>query len=125
MTVSPPSAQARRRLARLRLAAQLLSSDPARHPADAVRWMLAMQAQDERGVKWSVGLRTSGATEADVDAAWIVQGERPGQRLREVARPGPTTRARCDATTFTRARRTESNHSTSSLSRPSRMGAPR
>lgn len=70
MTVSPASARARRRLARLRLAAQLLSSDPARHPADAVRWMLAMQAQDERGVKWSVGLRTSGATEADVDAAY-------------------------------------------------------
>jgi len=28
--------------------------------------MLAMQAQDERGVKWSVGLRTTNATEADV-----------------------------------------------------------
>jgi hypothetical protein len=70
MTVSPASAQARRRVARLRLAAQLLSSAPARNPADTVRRMLAMQAQDERGIKWSVGLRTSGATEADVDAAY-------------------------------------------------------
>lgn len=69
MALHPASAHARRRLARLRLAAQLLSSAPARHAADAVRWMLAMQAQDERGVKWSVGLRTAGATEADVEAA--------------------------------------------------------
>jgi hypothetical protein len=69
MSLRPASAHARRRLARLRLAAQLLSSAPARTAADAVRRMLAMQAQDERGVKWSVGLRTAGATEADVEAA--------------------------------------------------------
>jgi len=69
MSLRTASAHARRRLARLRLAAQLLSSAPARNAADAVRWMLAMQAQDERGVKWSVGLRTAGATEADVEAA--------------------------------------------------------
>ncbi len=31
--------------------------------------MLALQAQDFTGVKWSVGLRTRGATERDVDAA--------------------------------------------------------
>ena len=70
MTPPTASADARRRLARLRLAAQRISSAPASSAADAVRWMLAMQAQDERGVKWSVGLRTAGATEADVDAAF-------------------------------------------------------
>ena len=32
--------------------------------------MLAVQAQDERGVKWSVGLRTAGTTEVDVEAAF-------------------------------------------------------
>ena len=69
MALSTASDHARRRLARLRLAAQLVSSAPARHAADAVRWMLAMQAQDERAVKWAVGLRTEGATEADVGAA--------------------------------------------------------
>jgi len=66
MTAFPAPASVRRRLARLRPAAQLISSAPARNPADAVRSMLAMQAQDERGVKWSVGLRTTNATEADV-----------------------------------------------------------
>ncbi len=63
------SDDARSRIARLRLAAQLISSAPAGDAVDAVRWMLALQAQDERGVRWSVGLRTAGATEADVAAA--------------------------------------------------------
>jgi hypothetical protein len=69
MTPRAASDHARRRIARLRLAAQLISSAPAGGAADAVRWMLAMQAQDEPGVRWSVGLRTAGATEADVAAA--------------------------------------------------------
>ena len=63
-----PELDARRRLARLRLAAQRLTGTPSASPAEAVHWMLAMQAQDYPGVKWSVGLRT-GATEADVEAA--------------------------------------------------------
>lgn len=58
-----------RRLARLRLAGQLLGAERAESPAEAVRWMLALQAQDFPGVKWSVGLRTPGATERDVEAA--------------------------------------------------------
>jgi hypothetical protein len=64
------AADDRRRLARLRLAAQRLTVDPAPSPAGVVRAMLAMQAQDYPGVKWSVALRTRGATEADVEAAF-------------------------------------------------------
>ena len=64
-----PAPDDRRRLARLRLAAQRLTTGPAPSPADAVRAMLAMQAQDYPGVKWSVALRAGGATEADVEAA--------------------------------------------------------
>jgi len=70
MTMPTTSNHARRRLARLRLAAQILSSASAGNAADAVRSMLAMQAQDEPGVRWSVGLRTAGATETDVQAAF-------------------------------------------------------
>ena len=58
-----------RRLARLRLAAQLLGAQRAASPVEAVRWMLALQAQDLAGVKWSVGLRATGATQSDVEAA--------------------------------------------------------
>ena len=58
----------RRRLARLRLAAQMLARARAASPAEAVRSMLAMQGQDYPGAKWSIGLR-SNATEAEVEAA--------------------------------------------------------
>jgi hypothetical protein len=58
----------RRRLARLRLAAQVLTGAPAASPTEAVRWMLAMQGQDYPGAKWSIGLR-SNSTEANVEAA--------------------------------------------------------
>jgi hypothetical protein len=64
----PADPAERRHLARLRLAAQRLTGEPTPSPADAVRWMLAMQGQDYPGAKWSVGLRT-GATEAQVEAA--------------------------------------------------------
>ncbi len=59
----------RRRIASLRLMAQRLGAARAASPADAVRWMLAVQAQDLPGAKWSVGLRTNGGTETGVDAA--------------------------------------------------------
>ncbi|MGH2466611.1 MAG: winged helix DNA-binding domain-containing protein, partial [Candidatus Limnocylindrales bacterium] len=65
----PAFTEGQRRLARLRLAAQRLGAERAESPAEAVRWMLALQAQDLPGVKWSVGLRTTGATERDVEAA--------------------------------------------------------
>lgn len=70
MTLAPASVVARRRLARLRLAAQSIASPSCGSVADTVRSMLAMQGQDEPGVRWSVGLRAAGATEADVLAAF-------------------------------------------------------
>ena len=65
----PAFTDGQRHLARLRLAGQLLGAERAESPAEAVRWMLALQAQDFPGVKWSVGLRTAGATERDVETA--------------------------------------------------------
>ena len=59
----------RRRLATLRLDAQRLSEPPAATPADTVRRLLAVQAQDFAGAKWSVGVRTPDSTEKAVEAA--------------------------------------------------------
>ncbi len=59
----------RHRLATLRLVAQRIAVPGPPTPADAVRWMLAMQAQDWPGARWSIGLRSPGATGATVDAA--------------------------------------------------------
>lgn len=58
-----------RSIVRARLAAQRISESDLADPAEVVRWMTAMQAQDLTGAKWSVGLRLPGSTEADVDAA--------------------------------------------------------
>ena len=60
---------ARRRIAEMRLTAQRLGVMRSASPADAVRWMLAVQAQELAGAKWSLGLRAHGGTEAAVDAA--------------------------------------------------------
>jgi len=59
----------RRRLTALRLAAQGIGGSQFSTPVETVRWMLALQAQDFPGVKWSVGLRQVGATEAEVEKA--------------------------------------------------------
>ncbi len=56
-------------VAQLRLAAQRIDGSEFTSPVDVVRWMLAMQAQDLPGAKWSVGLRAPGTTLLDVDAA--------------------------------------------------------
>jgi hypothetical protein len=64
----------RRRLASLRLAAQRISGSGPSTPGESVRWMLAMQAQDLPGAKWSVGLRARQATEAAVEAAFDARG---------------------------------------------------
>jgi hypothetical protein len=64
----------RRELTALRLAAQRISTSPSASPADTVRWMLALQAQDLPGARWAVGLRTPGATDRDVRAA-LASGE--------------------------------------------------
>jgi len=60
----------RRRVAALRLAAQRIGASTLSTPAEAVRWMLALQAQDLPGVKWSVGIRHRDSTEPRVDAAF-------------------------------------------------------
>ena len=60
----------RRQLTALRLASQHIGRRDGSTPAGVVRWMLALQAQDFQGVKWSVGLRDSHPREAAVDAAF-------------------------------------------------------
>lgn len=59
----------RAQLARLRLSAQGIGSAGFDAPADVVRHLLAMQAQSFDNAKWAIGLRTSSATDADVEAA--------------------------------------------------------
>ena len=51
------------------MAAQRIGARERSTPVEVVRWMLAMQAQDFPGVKWSVGLRQVDATESAVEAA--------------------------------------------------------
>jgi hypothetical protein len=58
-----------RDLARLRLRNQRLLDSPAGSPADAVRWMLALQAQDYAGALWSIGVRAPGSRVDEVTAA--------------------------------------------------------
>lgn len=64
----------RRELTALRLSAQRIASPPAASIVETVRWMLALQAQDLPGARWSVGLRTPGTTDADVIDA-LASGE--------------------------------------------------
>lgn len=62
---------ARRRLTALRLMALGLATPAATSPVDAVRHLLALQAQDYAGALLSIGLRTPGATAASVEAAHL------------------------------------------------------
>ena len=57
-------------IARLRLVAQEVHKPTADGPLGAVSHLTAMQGQDLLGVLWSIGLRTPGATEADVRSAF-------------------------------------------------------
>ncbi|MFJ6417574.1 winged helix DNA-binding domain-containing protein [Paeniglutamicibacter sp. NPDC091659] len=72
---APMASSDRLRLARLRLAAQGLlpgipaGSEPARTPADVVRRMGMMQAQDLVQACWALGVRLPGSTLAQVHAA--------------------------------------------------------
>jgi len=52
-----------------RLANQHVSRPTFRDPADVVRWLGAVQAQDYLGGLWAIGLRTRGATEGSVEDA--------------------------------------------------------
>jgi hypothetical protein len=64
----------RRTLTSLRLTAQGIIEPRSGSVPQTVRHMLAMQAQDFPGAKWSVGLRTPGATDATVEAS-LASGE--------------------------------------------------
>jgi len=56
-------------IAARRLAAQRISSTAFARPQQVVAWLGAVQAQDYLGALWAVGLRTTGATQRDVEAA--------------------------------------------------------
>jgi hypothetical protein len=56
-------------IAHLRLGAQHAGTAPLGAPADVVRHLGAVQAQDYRGGLWAIGLRTIGATETSVELA--------------------------------------------------------
>ena len=59
----------------LRLSAQSIASTGYATPADVVRGMLAMQAQDYAGAKWSVGLRVAGGTTDAAIEESLARGE--------------------------------------------------
>ena len=50
-----------------RLKNQRIDGRPLKRPIDVVRWLVASQAQDFAGAKWALGLRASGATDAQVE----------------------------------------------------------
>jgi len=52
-----------------RLSNQQLRAPRVEKPAEVVRWMGAVQAQDYAGSVWAVGLRTANAVESDVENA--------------------------------------------------------
>jgi hypothetical protein len=60
----------RREIAFHRLAVERLIGSPFERLEDAVSWLTAVQSQDYIGAKWALGLRTRGATEAAIDAAF-------------------------------------------------------
>ncbi len=66
---TPAPRSDRNRIAAMRLASHHLGATRLASPVDAARWMLAVQAQDLPGAKWSLALRTYGSTEAAVDSA--------------------------------------------------------
>jgi hypothetical protein len=56
-------------IARTRLHNQRLADNPLGTPVDVVRWLGAVQSQDYGPAKWSLGERSRGAMDADVDRA--------------------------------------------------------
>ena len=57
-------------LARRRLASQHLIRPALSDPAEVVRVLGAVQAQDYGGAKWALGMRTRGATDASIERAF-------------------------------------------------------
>ncbi len=70
----------RQQLAQLRLAAQVIAGPGFETPTAVVQHLLAMQAQSFGNAKWAIGLRTTSATDADVEQAL---------RNREIVRSWP------------------------------------
>lgn len=66
-----------------RLYNQRIAGTGCGNPGELVKYLLAMQAQDHAGAKWSIGVRLPDATDADVDKAiadrdivrtWLMRG---------------------------------------------------
>ncbi len=57
-------------IVRSRLVTQRLAGEPAADPAEAVRWLGAVQAQEFAEAKWSLAERTHNATDATVETAF-------------------------------------------------------
>lgn len=53
-----------------RMRSQRISAGKLNRPADAVAWLVAVQAQDFAGAKWALAQRMSRAVEADLDRAF-------------------------------------------------------
>jgi hypothetical protein len=70
MALASKSVKSLASVGRLRIANQRIVGSTWKTPLDAVRFMVAMQGQDFPGVKWSIGLRIAGSTNADVEAAF-------------------------------------------------------
>jgi hypothetical protein len=52
-----------------RLASQQISTRQSQRPGQVVEWLGGVQAQDYRWAKWSIGLRTDGCTDEEVERA--------------------------------------------------------
>ncbi len=69
MTRAQAAATAAQPLVAERLASQLLSGRPARDPLSVARRLLAVQAQDPRGARLAIRVRSKARSAADVDTA--------------------------------------------------------
>lgn len=72
-----------RTIATRRLAGQHIGTGRFRRPVEVVSWLGTLQGQDYLGALWSIGLRTQGCTEADIEQAlddteivrlWLMRG---------------------------------------------------
>jgi hypothetical protein len=57
-------------IAHRRLLSQRLTGSPFEQPDEAVRWLVAVQAQDYAGAKWALGLRLQAAADLEVEQAF-------------------------------------------------------
>ena len=64
------SAVTSRDIGQRRLANQHIASAAFDTPADEVKWLVAVQAQDHASAKWSLGLRLQGAVDRDIEQAF-------------------------------------------------------